>query len=227
MLLIGFGYKARQGKNSAAIAVINAASLDTNVRQYAYADALKAEVTQAIRQAGSLEELVKRGCVYEDSGVCGCGESMDRHSDPFLAGHAPTEIPRVIELPAWVTAESGKPRTLLQWWGTDYRRAQDPNYWVTQLTDTLKREQPDVALITDVRFPNEVDAIHALGGYAVKVTRTTAPDVKVHAHASENVLDGFNGWDFTIAADNLTELRKQAVAIYRQLEKKQNVKATA
>jgi hypothetical protein len=91
----------------------------------------------------------------------------------------------------------------------------------------LKREQPEVALITDVRFPNEVDAIHALGGYAVKVTRTTAPDVKVHEHASESVLDGFNGWDFTIEAATLHDLRKQAVAIYRQLEKKQNVKAIA
>lgn len=202
MLLIGFGYKARQGKNSAAIAVINAAPLDINVRQYAYADALKAEVTRAIRQAGGLEELVKRGWFIGDGGPRTLGSCK-------------------VELPAWVKAESGKPRTLLQWWGTDYRRAQDPNYWVTQLMDTLKREQPEVALITDVRFPNEVDAIHALGGYAVKVTRTTAPDVTVHAHVSENVLDGFNGWDFTITVDNLTELRKQAVAIYRQLREKQ------
>jgi hypothetical protein len=50
MLLIGFGYKARQGKNSAAIAVLNASPLDSHARLYAFADALRAEVAKVLKQ---------------------------------------------------------------------------------------------------------------------------------------------------------------------------------
>lgn len=201
MLLIGFGYKARQGKNSAALAVLNASPLDSHARLYAFADALRAEVAKVLKESGGLAELVQRGWFIGDGG-------------PRTLGNCK------VTLPAWVKDEIGKPRTLLQWWGTDYRRTQDANYWTDRLKDTLERDKPEMALVTDVRFPNEVDAIHALGGYVVKVVRTTPPDVKVPAHPSENELDGFTGWDFTIEAANLPDLRKKAIAIYRQLEKK-------
>ena len=223
MLTIGFGHRARQGKNSAAVAMINACPVGTEVRMYAYADALRAEVKAAVNEAGGLKALINRGYVWEGSGVCGCGESMDAHSEPFLANHAPNEMLREEYFPDWVKAEDGKPRTLLQWWGTDYRRAQDVNYWVRQLTARLHREQPDVALITDVRFPNEVDAIHQAGGYVIKVTRTTPPDVLVPSHPSEDELSDYTGWDFEIKAKDMAELRKQAEAIYRKIAGKHGI----
>lgn len=201
MLLIGFGYKARQGKNSAALAVLNASPLDSHARLYAFADALRAEAKREIARAGGLTALVQRGWFIGDGG-------------PRTLGNCK------VTLPPWVKDEIGKPRTLLQWWGTDYRRTQDPNYWTDRLRETLQRDKPEVALVTDVRFANEVDTIHALGGYVVNVVRTTPADMKVPAHASENELDGFSGWDYTIEAATLPELRKQAVAIFRQVEKK-------
>jgi hypothetical protein len=203
MLIIGFGHRARQGKNSAAVAMINAAPIGSEVRMYAYADALRAEVKKAVAHAGGVTELIARGYI----------------SDPGYACDGPAEFRTA--LPAWVKAEDGKPRTLLQWWGTNFRRAQDVNYWVRQLTARLEREQPDIALITDVRFPNEVDAIHAAGGYVVKVTRTTAPDVIVPSHPSEDELSGYTGWDYEINAADLPELRKQAAAIYHKIVGKQ------
>lgn len=164
---------------------------------YAYADALRAEAKKAIAGAGGLAELVKRGWFVGDSPRVRTSFKQD--------------------LPAWVIAEDGKPRTLLQWWGTDYRRAQDTDYWVRQLTERLAREQPDVALITDVRFENEIDAIHNAGGYVVKVTRTTAPDIAVPSHPSEDALEGYTGWDFEIKAADMTELRTQAAGIYHKI----------
>lgn len=187
MLIIGFGHKARQGKNSAAISMLNLFPLERHARLYAYADALRAEVKRAIRGAGGQDRLVM---TWQESGL----------------------------MPAWVSAsEIGKPRTLLQWWGTDYRRKQDPDYWVKRLQETLEREQPEVALITDVRFPNEADAIHAAGGYLIKCTRTSKPDIDVPPHPSEQALDGYTAWDFHIEAANLTELRKQAAVIYKKI----------
>jgi hypothetical protein len=131
--------------------------------------------------------------------------------------HAATDIPYPIHFPEWVKDEDGKPRTLLQWWGTDYRRAQDPNYWVKRLQETLDRDNPEIALITDVRFRNEADTIHKMGGFLVKVTRTTKPDVKVPAHPSEQDLDGYKGWDFTIKAATIRECHEQAAAIYHKI----------
>lgn len=182
MLLIGFGHKARQGKNTAAVAMFNAMPLDSHARIYAYADALRAEVTRATTTAGGVMELI---------------QSMN--------------------CPKWVLPEMGKQRTLLQWWGTDYRRAQDENYWVSRLQETLEREQPEIALITDVRFPNEAEAIHKLGGKLVKVERTNKPDVFVPSHPSEEALDGFTGWDYSIKAGSIKDCHKQAADIYRQI----------
>lgn len=185
MLIIGFGHKARQGKNTAAIAVLNSMPVESRARLYAYADALRAEVKRAVREAGGQEQLIANM-------LC----------------------------PDWVVPEQGKPRALLQWWGTDYRRAEDTNYWVKRLQETLEREQPEIALITDVRFPNEADAIHAAGGVLVKVVRTTKPDVLVRPHPSENALDGYPRWDCIISAANLPELRKKAAALYTKIRGK-------
>jgi hypothetical protein len=204
MLIIGFGHRARQGKNSAAVAMINASPVGSEVRMYAYADALRAEVKSAVRALGGTQELI--------DAIRAGGRAVDGVAVTPVNPDGCTPV-----LPSWVVAEDGKPRTILQWWGTDYRRAQDVNYWVRQLMERLNREQPDVALITDVRFPNEVDAIHRAGGLVVKVTRTTAPDIVVPGHASEDSLDGCSVWDFEIKAADLPELRKQAAAIYHKI----------
>lgn len=203
MLIIGLGHRARQGKNTAAVVMLNEGSIGSRGRIYAYADALRAEVTQEVNGNLGLEELIKRGW--------------------FIGGRPNVRTNFKQDLPEWVKAETGKPRTLLQWWGTDYRRAQDPDYWVKRLMDTLRRENPDVAFVTDVRFPNEVDAIHAAGGYVVQVIKTTPPDIKVPSHPSEDVLDGYTGWDYTIRAANMKELRKQATTIYHKIVRKHGV----
>lgn len=85
-------------------------------------------------------------------------------------------------------------RQLLQLWGTDYRREQDPDYWVHRLWETL----PESGLITidDVRFPNEVQMVRDVGGSLVKIVR---PDLETgSAHASETALDRFANWDAVI-----------------------------
>ena len=186
MLLIGFGHRARQGKNTAAQAVLEACPLETQVHIYAFADALRTEVRRYCASLGGQFNLLEQ---FKEAGL----------------------------MPEWVRFEEPKPRSLLQWWGTDYRRAKDPDYWVKKLRKTLEEHKPEVALISDVRFPNEVDFIHSLGGYVVKCVRTGTPDVAVHEHPSEAVLDGYKGWDFTITAGTVEECQRQAVSIYRRL----------
>ena len=82
----------------------------------------------------------------------------------------------VVEYLGVATAFLQKPytseiRSLLQWWGTEYRRAQDTNYWVNygmEQLETLKFGYTDVpsllVVFTDVRFANEVIAIEMRDG---------------------------------------------------------------
>jgi hypothetical protein len=185
MLLIGLGYKARQGKNTAAMAMLNAAPIDLDIRMVAFADSLRSEVNTAIRQAHGAENLIEG---FQEAGI----------------------------MPAWVRPEvfPDKQRTLLQWWGTEYRRAQDENYWVKRLFQRLKVLDPDVAIITDLRYPNEAEAIKRAGGVLVRVSRTTPPDVEVNPHPSETALDGYTGWDAELSAENVTALKSQAAALF-------------
>lgn len=61
-------------------------------------------------------------------------------------------------------------RPLLQWWGTELRRAQDPDYWVKWGLDKIRTEGlGEVVFMPDTRFKNEADAIRDAGGFIVRV----------------------------------------------------------
>jgi hypothetical protein len=187
MILIGLGHRARQGKNTAALAMMQAVPVASHARLYAFGDALRTEVNRAIRQCRTAHNLVAQ---FQEAGI----------------------------MPEWVEAVyEGKQRSILQWWGTDYRRKQDPEYWTSRLKKTFVQQEPDIAFVTDVRFPNEAAMIHELGGFVVRVTRTTPPDIEVEEHESERALDNYKGWDFHIDAADKTELINQSWDVYREI----------
>lgn len=192
MLIVGYGYKARQGKNTAALAALESCPLETQVRMYAFGDALKMEVRKACLQFGGQHELI---AAWKTAGV----------------------------MPEWVQPEDPKPRSLLQWWGTDYRRAKDPAYWIKRLKHELDAQIPEIALITDVRFPNECAAIKAWGGYVVHCVRLGEPDVQVHEHASECALDGYKHWDHTLYADSIPALQTASVGLLKKIARKHDL----
>jgi hypothetical protein len=63
------------------------------------------------------------------------------------------------------------PRWVLQHWGTEYRRAQDPEYWTRRLTETIDQSTAKSIVITDVRFENEAQLVQRLGGTLWRVER--------------------------------------------------------
>lgn len=101
--------------------------------------------------------------------------------------------------PLWNKPYPDEIRALLQWWGTDLRRAQDPDYWVKKGVETAKHEMeyptfdPLILVFTDVRFQNEADAIRDLGGMVVEVwaddetRRERLGDTLPPTHASEDI----------------------------------------
>lgn len=52
-------------------------------------------------------------------------------------------------------------RWLLQQWGTEYRRSQDPDYWVLYGLEYMDKhaQDGDLWVVTDVRFANEAEAL--------------------------------------------------------------------
>lgn len=95
-------------------------------------------------------------------------------------------------------------REFLQYFGTDVMRSIKDSVWVDYTIKVIKQEQPSVALIPDVRFPNEIDAIHEAGGVVIRLTR----DVYSDSHKCESALDrdNFDWSKFDYTIDNNTNV---------------------
>jgi hypothetical protein len=90
-----------------------------------------------------------------------------------------------------------KPRQLMQWWGTNYRRAQDVDYWVKLAMGSVRNAEAAGVdtVIDDVRFPSEVEAIQKEGGKVCYLIRKARPEIAGAVHESETALDGYAGFD--------------------------------
>lgn len=218
MLILGFGNKARNGKDTAAESIrdyfandydngLFAPSVTTGI--FKFATALYAEVEDLIGQNGM--EQVFSGSFHLP---------IPRFDD---------DTPNWIDIPSWVTpgdptpapmAKYGKHPKLLQWWGTEYRRTYfGTNYWVDRLFASIPANL-DIAMISDTRFPNEADGVKQRGGYAVNVQRLREDGTQYFSsdrpvdHPSETALDGYN-WDYYLKAKSgdVAWVQEQAIAL--------------
>jgi hypothetical protein len=62
-------------------------------------------------------------------------------------------------------------REFLQYLGTDVMRKIKDTVWVDATIKLINQEQPSIAVIPDVRFKNEVHAIHDAGGEVIRLDR--------------------------------------------------------
>jgi hypothetical protein len=97
------------------------------------------------------------------------------------------------------------PRQIMQWWGTEYRRAQDVTWWTKRTNHRIEmaRLHGDPLAITDVRFPDEADLIRRHGGSIWQVKRpglqategTHASAVTGNEFAPDVVIENDGGLD--------------------------------
>lgn len=73
-----------------------------------------------------------------------------------------------------VTAEKEIIRPMLTTWGTDIMRKQDDLHWVKKVEQIIVENQKNniVSIVTDIRFPNEIEYIHKIGGCVIHLTMT-------------------------------------------------------
>lgn len=102
-------------------------------------------------------------------------------------------------MPGHVTTHHGygsmTAREFMQFFGTDIMRNIHESVWVNSCLRTINKEQSQVAIIADLRFPNEADKVKAAGGVLMRATRNSLDD----SHSSETALDDY---DFDHYIDN-------------------------
>lgn len=93
-----------------------------------------------------------------------------------------------IERLGYDTEEPRSPRWVMQRWGTEFRREQNPRYWISQWerrVQTLRAAGRHRLIVTDVRFANEAESLQHLGGHLLQVhrpeLRALEPDSTTHA----------------------------------------------
>lgn len=79
-------------------------------------------------------------------------------------------------------------RKLMQCYGTEVRRGDDPQYWIKQWKKTIfSSKGVDHILCDDVRFHNEAQAVRDCGGVVIRIVRTDI--VSTDNHQSEAEMD--------------------------------------
>ena len=105
-------------------------------------------------------------------------------------------------------------RSLLQKLGHAVRDKIDPTVWcrvVMVEADRLDEEGTDV-VITDVRYRNEADAIHAVGGVVCRIDRGISQRL---THAGEEELEDYKDWDYIIDNNgSIKQLQEQVTDLF-------------
>jgi hypothetical protein len=108
-------------------------------------------------------------------------------------------------------------RALLQEWGTDLRRADDPQYWVRKWQTAFLDSGAANVTACDVRFANEARAVLGCGGFLWLVRR---PGAGGNGHASEDFCETFTGWNVVLEnTGTLEELCAQAERAFTEHER--------
>lgn len=94
-------------------------------------------------------------------------------------------------------------RQILQHIGSEFFRRMNPSCWTNYLLRTIKDESPNLAVITDCRFPSEADAVKDFGGKVIRLTRSLRQD----AHQSEIAMNDYQKFDAVI--DNQKQILSQ------------------
>jgi hypothetical protein len=110
-------------------------------------------------------------------------------------------------------------REVLQYYGTEIFRKHYHDVWADAAIRKIRKAECPLAIVTDVRFANEVEAIQNAGGRVVKLTRNPYPDDN---HPSEVSLDAKvydqSKFDFILDNTDMT-ISEQSEALYALMRK--------
>lgn len=200
----------------------NLGILDLNNKSPEFYDFASEHIWPTVKLYNIADQL-KMAC-YKIFGV-----SLDNLYGTNEQKNAPTHIPAANIFPLLTATEKKQlkldlgdneylsARQLMQYFGTNICRKLDNNCWVQSCLQQIEVDNPEIALIADVRFENELDAIknNESSSFVFKLERNPLDS----NHESELSVDaipvekfnGVIGADLDIFAKN-TEIQKQLLA---------------
>lgn len=187
MILLGLAGHAGAGKDTVADFLVQ----KYGFIKFSFSDALYREVATAYNLEG---EDILRDRATKDVPIGFF--ALENCSDKDFVAIAKAELEKLSTISAGVY-QSLSPRQILQWWGTEYRRAQNPDYWVQQAEAWISavwgvfqypEQRPQFFVNTSVRFPNERAWVRKfVNGNVWHIRR--AGLTPVNAHVSETPLE--------------------------------------
>lgn len=150
----------------------------TAARAMAFSDGIYAEVAQAF--GCSILDLASRLGKTQPQRMLALQHCADKDFVQCVQAHAEGDLqtPRT-------------PRQILEWWGSEYRRVQDPAYWVKHTQQRINHyrsyncRRPIV--LADVYKHNEAALIRSLGGTIWRIERPGHEQRTTHATSTEHL----------------------------------------
>lgn len=117
------------------------------------------------------------------------------------------------------------PRSVLQLWGTEVcRQGFHDSIWIASLENRIRKSQDNI-VISDCRFPNEIDAIRNVGGRVIRIVRGPDPDwfntARLHMDQMKLKYPDVHASEFSWAAtefDAIIENNSSIDDLYKQLK---------
>lgn len=91
-------------------------------------------------------------------------------------------------------------RQFMQFMGTDVMRKIYEPIWVENCFRRIEEDSPEIAVIGDCRFINEIQAVQKIGGKVIRLTRS----LYENTHQSEIDADNYDGFDGVIDNQNMS-----------------------
>jgi hypothetical protein len=171
MKIIGLAGKAGSGKDTAAAFIVEwAAYHGLTAKRDAFADRLKQSAAASFGAPGDPVEF--------------CNKLKQTGVTIIVIG----QPDRGTSLPPTLVRTTG--RKFLQDFGTEgHRDVFGSEFWVEALFDSYDKRRPDnnpdILVIPDCRFPNEIDAVHNRNGKVWELQGRASEDVPQHISETE------------------------------------------
>ena len=225
MKLIGLAGPARVGKDTIADYLVE----KYGFLKFSFSDSLYTEVAKAfdvdeaaLRRDDLKEEpaqwLALKRCddkAFVEACLAEEGFPMSQYATAECVGAAKTGF----------IIDPRSPRWVLQRWGTAYRRAQDPDYWIKRTDEFVKTYLEAVGrgdipnagglVNTSVRFPNECEYIRANNGEVWHIHRRTAEAKHLGTYVSELRLEAKDA-DRVLLNNSTIERLRTATSLFMQ-----------
>jgi len=130
----------------------------------------------------------------------------------------------------WYEDKTDITRNILQLYGTEiFRKRVDENWWVNQVKNRCIASKSDVIIVTDCRFPNEIEGMFCedYETIVIRIKRDINTQELISSHDSETALDDWNEWNYIVENNGtLEELRGSAKEISKYLTEEKSEEYT-